>query len=256
MQVSSVTLGLHLCLHDRCDTSPLHQKLARSAAGLLACRCSSNRPGHGRRSPRCCHADDLLLSLPASTARAPQRRHHTTGRVRACRSQLARQCPYGTVRPAQTRQRDSNVAFFLSADKQLSAPASGQGRRGPTTMMPMGVPKLPYRVRPGRTQWIDLWNIFYLERIIWITKPIDNALANELIATMLYLDADKQKPMQVRTRSAVSLPLLASMLSTMIHVGLVLCASLPETAMVEGGHLVHVAAEMLRFCVYVLMWDA
>ena len=121
----------------------------------------------------------------------------------ACRSQLTRQCPYGTIRP-QPSKRNGTVAFFLSADRQLSAPGNPQGHKQATTMMPVGVPRLPYRVRPGRTQWIDLWNIFYLERIIWITKPIDNALANELIATMLYLDADKQKPMQVRHSAPVS----------------------------------------------------
>ncbi|MEB3828317.1 ATP-dependent Clp protease proteolytic subunit [Phormidium sp. CCY1219] len=57
--------------------------------------------------------------------------------------------------------------------------------------MPIGVPKVPYRM-PGETytQWIDIYNRLYRERIIFIGKDIDDELANQVIAVMLYLDSD------------------------------------------------------------------
>jgi ATP-dependent Clp protease protease subunit len=57
--------------------------------------------------------------------------------------------------------------------------------------MPIGVPKVPYRM-PGETytQWIDIYNRLYRERIIFIGKEIDDELANQVIAVMLYLDSD------------------------------------------------------------------
>jgi len=57
--------------------------------------------------------------------------------------------------------------------------------------MPIGVPKVPYRM-PGEqyTQWIDIYNRLYRERIIFLGKDIDDELANQIIAVMLYLDSD------------------------------------------------------------------
>jgi ATP-dependent Clp protease protease subunit len=61
--------------------------------------------------------------------------------------------------------------------------------------MPIGVPKVPYQM-PGDTytQWIDIYNRLYRERIIFIGRDIDDELANQVIAVMLYLaseDPDK-----------------------------------------------------------------
>ncbi|MGD1901289.1 MAG: ATP-dependent Clp protease proteolytic subunit [Geitlerinemataceae cyanobacterium] len=61
--------------------------------------------------------------------------------------------------------------------------------------MPIGVPKVPYQM-PGDTytQWINIYDRLYRERIIFIGREIDDELANEVIAIMLYLaseDADK-----------------------------------------------------------------
>ncbi|WP_199245657.1 ATP-dependent Clp protease proteolytic subunit [[Phormidium] sp. ETS-05] len=57
--------------------------------------------------------------------------------------------------------------------------------------MPIGVPKVPYRL-PGEsyTQWIDIYNRLYRERIIFIPREIDDELANQVIAVMLYLDSE------------------------------------------------------------------
>ncbi|HEY9633921.1 MAG TPA: ATP-dependent Clp protease proteolytic subunit [Coleofasciculaceae cyanobacterium] len=57
--------------------------------------------------------------------------------------------------------------------------------------MPIGVPKVPYQM-PGEpyTQWIDIYNRLYRERIIFLGKDIDDEIANQIIAVMLYLDSE------------------------------------------------------------------
>ena len=57
--------------------------------------------------------------------------------------------------------------------------------------MPIGVPKVPYRM-PGEpyTQWIDIYNRLYRERIIFLGKDVDDQIANQIVAVMLYLDSE------------------------------------------------------------------
>lgn len=57
--------------------------------------------------------------------------------------------------------------------------------------MPIGVPKVPYRL-PGEqyTQWIDIYNRLYRERIIFLGRDVDDEIANQIIAVMLYLDSE------------------------------------------------------------------
>lgn len=57
--------------------------------------------------------------------------------------------------------------------------------------MPIGVPKVPYQL-PGSayTDWIDIYNRLYRERIIFLGKDVDDDIANQIIAVMLYLDSE------------------------------------------------------------------
>jgi ATP-dependent Clp protease protease subunit len=57
--------------------------------------------------------------------------------------------------------------------------------------MPIGVPKVPYRM-PGSTytDWISIYSRLARERIIFIGEQIDDELANEVIAILLYLDSE------------------------------------------------------------------
>ncbi|MEN9207780.1 MAG: ATP-dependent Clp protease proteolytic subunit [Gloeomargarita sp. GMQP_bins_120] len=59
--------------------------------------------------------------------------------------------------------------------------------------MPLGIPKVPYRL-PGEpyTQWIDIYNRLYRERIIFLGQEIDDDIANQIVAVMLYLDSEDQ----------------------------------------------------------------
>jgi len=72
-----------------------------------------------------------------------------------------------------------------------AAPAAAP--RAPAPQMPIGVPKVPYKV-PGNMQadWIDLYNRLYRERILFLGQQIDDELANQIIAIMLYLDSESQ----------------------------------------------------------------
>lgn len=63
-------------------------------------------------------------------------------------------------------------------------------------MMPIGVPKVAYRV-PGSpsADWVDIYNRLYRERIIFLGQEIDDELANQIIGVLLYLDSeDTTKP--------------------------------------------------------------
>ena len=59
--------------------------------------------------------------------------------------------------------------------------------------MPIGVPKVPYRM-PGdeSAQWVDLYNRLYRERILFLCQDLDDELANQLIGIMLYLNSENK----------------------------------------------------------------
>ena len=79
---------------------------------------------------------------------------------------------------------------------QLHGSSAPQNTRNKITMMPIGVPKVAYRV-PGSqsADWVDIYNRLYRERIIFLGSEIDDELANQIIGVMLYLDSeDSTKP--------------------------------------------------------------
>ncbi|EME29429.1 ATP-dependent Clp protease proteolytic subunit 2 [Galdieria sulphuraria] len=78
-----------------------------------------------------------------------------------------------------------------------------QSRLENLTMMPIGVPKVAYRV-PGAPQadWVDIYNRLYRERIIFLGQEIDDEISNQIIAVMLYLDSeDNTKPIYLYINS-------------------------------------------------------
>jgi len=69
--------------------------------------------------------------------------------------------------------------------------------------MPIDIPSVPYRL-PGSPyeQWISIYNRLYRERIIFLGRGINDALANQIIAVMLYLDSeDPGKPIYLYINS-------------------------------------------------------
>ena len=69
--------------------------------------------------------------------------------------------------------------------------------------MPIGIPKVPYRLPGGSyEQWIDLEDRLFRERIIFLTEEVDDGIANAIVAYLLYLDSDDQtKPIYLYINS-------------------------------------------------------
>jgi ATP-dependent Clp endopeptidase proteolytic subunit ClpP len=84
----------------------------------------------------------------------------------------------------------------LAVQGSAKATPSKLLRAPPPQMMPIGVPKVVYK-QPGAqvADWIDIYNRLYRERIIFLGQQIDDELANQIIAVMLFSDSeDKTKP--------------------------------------------------------------
>lgn len=57
------------------------------------------------------------------------------------------------------------------------------------TMMPIGIPKVAYRMPGSRGgEWVDIYNRLTRERIIFMGSEIDDEMANQIIGVLLYLD--------------------------------------------------------------------
>ncbi|AFZ44163.1 ATP-dependent Clp protease proteolytic subunit ClpP [Halothece sp. PCC 7418] len=69
--------------------------------------------------------------------------------------------------------------------------------------MPIGVPRVPYQM-PGQpySDWVNIYDRLYRERIIFLGRGINDSLANQVIAVMLYLDSeDPSKPIYLYINS-------------------------------------------------------
>nr|YP_010379391.1 clp protease proteolytic subunit [Astragalus bolanderi]UCS40380.1 clp protease proteolytic subunit [Astragalus bolanderi] len=57
--------------------------------------------------------------------------------------------------------------------------------------MPVGIPKVPYLV-PGDddASWIDLYNLLYQERLLFLGQEINSEIANQLTGLMIYLSLE------------------------------------------------------------------
>ena len=69
--------------------------------------------------------------------------------------------------------------------------------------MPIGVPKVPYRL-PGSQyeQWISIYSRLAVERILFLGSEVNDGMANALVAQMLYLDSDdNSKPIYLYINS-------------------------------------------------------
>ena len=69
--------------------------------------------------------------------------------------------------------------------------------------MPIGVPRVPYQM-PGQpySDWVNIYDRLYRERIIFLGRGVNDALANQIIAIMLYLDSEDQtKPIYLYINS-------------------------------------------------------
>ncbi|WP_438983157.1 ATP-dependent Clp protease proteolytic subunit [Vulcanococcus sp.] len=69
--------------------------------------------------------------------------------------------------------------------------------------MPIGTPSVPYRL-PGSQyeRWVDIYTRLGVERILFLGSEVSDAIANSLVAQMLYLDSeDNSKPIYLYINS-------------------------------------------------------
>ena len=69
--------------------------------------------------------------------------------------------------------------------------------------MPIGTPSVPYRP-PGSQygRWVDIYTRLGVERILFLGSEVNDAIANSLVAQMLYLDSeDNSKPIYLYINS-------------------------------------------------------
>lgn len=105
-----------------------------------------------------------------------------------------------SLRPSRVGARPGGEAH---TDRRQATSLGAQVRRDGWHMMPLGVPKVAYRI-PGapNAEWVDIYNRLYRERIIFLGKEIDDRLANEIIGVLLYLDSeDNKKPIYLYINS-------------------------------------------------------
>eukprot|EP00249_Psilotum_nudum_P036842 c8864_g1_i1 orf=123-983(+) len=104
-----------------------------------------------------------------------------------------------------TRHTEDLTAALCKKVHQSVHPRFGKSRgcRAQVTMMPIGTPRVPYRTPgEGGWQWVDIWNVLYRERIIFIGQYMDEEFGNQVLATMLYLDSvDSSKNMYLYINS-------------------------------------------------------
>merc|ERR1719469_1099962 len=56
------------------------------------------------------------------------------------------------------------------------------------------VPRVPFKSRDSEyTQWVDVYNRMYRERIIFLSQDIDDDFANVMISVLLYLESEDAK---------------------------------------------------------------
>lgn len=69
--------------------------------------------------------------------------------------------------------------------------------------MPIGTPSVPYRL-PGSQleRWVDIYTRLGAERILFLGQEVNDGIANNLVAQMLYLDSeDSSKPIYLYINS-------------------------------------------------------
>ena len=83
------------------------------------------------------------------------------------------------------------LANGVRAPTRPTAAAAPQQRSSTPLMMPKSTPMIPYKY-PGMDspQWVNIYNRMYRERIMFLGEGIDDNLANQIIAVLLYLESE------------------------------------------------------------------
>jgi len=97
------------------------------------------------------------------------------------------------------------IAAPAGAASRILLPNDGKQllRASSPSMMPIGVPKVAYKVPGANTaDWVEIYNRLYRERIIFLGQEIDDEICNQIIAVMLFSDAEEpEKPLYLYINS-------------------------------------------------------
>ena len=95
--------------------------------------------------------------------------------------------------------RSSSAYLAKPGPTRLAAPRRPSAARGGITMMPQGVPQVPYQP-PGSDShmFVDIYQRLYRDRIMLVGNFLDEEQANSLIAVLLHLRfEDPKKPISI-----------------------------------------------------------
>ena len=82
----------------------------------------------------------------------------------------------------------SVLNFGLALVGHAPTPGRAPARAGVTMK---ATPKVPYKHRESEfTQWVDIYNRMYRERIMFLSEPIGDDFANTIIAVLLFLESE------------------------------------------------------------------
>ncbi|KAG6542678.1 hypothetical protein Mapa_015913 [Marchantia paleacea] len=143
-------------------------------------------------------------SALVSSARCASSSRGEQSAAAASSSSIALHTGLRAVNNDRLHKQGLTLSFHEKVQNSLKTRGDKSGAcRAQVTMMPIGTPKVPYRTpQEGGWQWVDIWNVLYRERIIFIGQYIDEEFGNQILATMLYLDSiDNTKPMYLYLNS-------------------------------------------------------
>mmetsp|Transcript_34160 Transcript_34160/g.55286 ORF Transcript_34160/g.55286 Transcript_34160/m.55286 type:complete len:299 (-) Transcript_34160:169-1065(-) len=87
-----------------------------------------------------------------------------------------------------------NLSFFVAQDYRLQgAQRQSANESGRWTMQRGVTPQvLAFDEKSKQQVWMDVYQALYKKRIIMVAGEIDDEMANQIIAIMLYMDSEKQ----------------------------------------------------------------
>ena len=126
----------------------------------------------------------------------------STGRLMLCACMAAMASGWSPMTPPMGAPGGGKRVLSVPTPS-VAAVGGSKLLRAPQPEMPIGVPKVAYRV-PGASSgdWVDIYNRLYRERIIFLGQEIDDEICNQIIAVMLFSDAeDPEKPLYLYINS-------------------------------------------------------
>jgi hypothetical protein len=103
-----------------------------------------------------------------------------------------------------SRPISSRPSAYSNAAPVIDRTSMKTGARS-MTMMPIGVPKVAYRMPGSRGgEWVDIYQRLTRERIIFMASEIDDELANQIIGVLLVRKLQRYKSITFAPNGPIS----------------------------------------------------